>query len=204
MLVTLSADWKEAKKTMLGYHNFWDPRVFVNCFAPAERAAKKDFIIKTSDGEVVEVSKEVVPQLKHSWSFFKALMNPIYIEAHENEVYLDTPKRIVEIIVRYWRDEELVLQPEDAIELLVKAEMYALDGLLILVIEYLKTADLSFEQAVLVWQKCVQLSKPELRSFMAKRISSIVSAMIQEREQEKIRETEDEELPARKRQCVTV
>ncbi|KAG5366734.1 hypothetical protein CJU89_1170 [Yarrowia sp. B02] len=95
-------------------------------------------------------------------------------EADENEVKLAMPKSALEAAVKYLYGQELVLDFDDAARLIVSAQMYTLDELLLIAVEKITTTKMDAPQAVFLWQKCFESNNMDLRKYAAKKLHELL------------------------------
>ncbi|RDW23525.1 hypothetical protein B0I72DRAFT_142442 [Yarrowia lipolytica] len=111
-----------------------------------------NFSIKGSDEETVEV---FTPVLTAVWPFFETML--------------------IEAMLRYLHGQDLNLHFDEAVELVMVAQMYQLPELLAIVERFFRSFDTAITQAMILWRKCCAAGNDELRGLAVSQIQMLMS-----------------------------
>lgn len=181
MFVTVSDDWSkrstiayitDKKKESVGKMLTGHTTIQESGLSLVRTKCAPNFSIKGSDEETVEV---FTPVLTAVWPFFETMLSSGMREASENVVALDAPESTVEAMLRYLHGQDLNLHFDEAVELVMVAQMYQLPELLAIVERFFRSFDTAITQAMILWRKCCAAGNDELRGLAVSQIQMLMS-----------------------------
>lgn len=134
-----------------------------------------DFKLVSNEGESVEVHTVVLAPL---WPFFEAAATSDMKEANDKSLKLQCSTPTLEVIVRFFYEQDLELKFAQAADLIVVAQMYDLSDLLDIAVSKIKSQTMTAEECLIAWEKCQEAKNEDLRKDCASKMKLMMSGIV--------------------------
>lgn len=180
-ILVMARDWKTSKfkRVREGRRVLVEALVGESSLSKIREGTSGDFQLKSIDGSCIKVHTTVVAPL---WSFFATALESNMKEAVNKTMKIQTTASTLEVIVRYFYEQDLKMTLQDAANLIVAAKMYILPELLEIATDFIQKQDLSAQEALTVWEKCKEANNDDLRHYCASKMKTKMPGVTQSRE----------------------
>lgn len=181
-VVVLNEDWSSSKMMIPkdGRRDLAMALLGDSSLSKIRTGTPGDFELKSEEGESVSVHTTVLSPL---WPFFSAALKADMSEAADKTMQLQCPTSTVEVIVRFFYDQDLGMSFDDAANLVVVAPMYDIpDQLLKQAVNFIKDRDMTVEENLTVWEKSVEAKNESLRKYCASKLKEKMPDVVKSQE----------------------
>lgn len=99
-------------------------------------------------------------------------------EANDKSLNLQCSTSTLEVIVRFFYEQDLKLAFVQAADLIVVAQMYGLSELLEIAITKIKAQKMDVQECLTAWERCQEAKNEELRKYCASKMKPMMSGLV--------------------------